>query len=102
MGKVEQFVFDGGIFVQFFERKPIRRLAFIVGYVSFAILGVLSYPIGWSIIIAIIMLFGAYIAVVKSGLRFVSKVCAIRNLRFDIISIAITAYSVSKLLFMVL
>ena len=88
--------------MEFFEKKPIRRLIFLVGYLSFGILALLSYTIVTSIIVLVVVLFGTYMTVVKSGLRSDSNARNIRNYRFDFISIVLTVYSLWKLACMVL
>lgn len=76
----------------FFEKKPIRRLLFVITYIVFAIwITVDSFAWG-NIICSILILFGAYIALVKSKIITDKYVNAIDDYKFDISSILLTIY----------
>lgn len=76
----------------FFEKKPIRRLLFVITYIVFAVwITVECFALG-NIICSIFVLFGAYIALVKSKVLKNKHLNRIDNYNFDISSILLTIF----------
>jgi hypothetical protein len=82
-----------------FDRHPITRLIFVFVYLVAAI-WILIRSFAWlNIIFSLLMLFGCYISLIKSGTIRDIKANRINNLSFDIVSILITLFLLVDVLF---
>lgn len=75
--------------MKFFSKEPRRRLFFAFVYVIWAVWFIINDFAWLNILVSILMVFGGYIAVVKSKIIKDKKVDAIDDYRFDTSSIFI-------------
>jgi hypothetical protein len=78
--------------MSFFNKNPVIRLIFVVTYLATAVWIVIKDFAWLNIFFALLMLFGCYVALVKSGVIKDTKANSINNFHFDILSIAITGF----------
>ncbi|HBR30767.1 MAG TPA: hypothetical protein DD733_01660 [Clostridiales bacterium] len=86
----------------FLNKNPVVRLTFIITYLVTAVWIVIKDFAWLNIFFALLILFGCYIALVKSGVIEDKKAKSINNLHFDILSIAITVFLIIDILLKIL
>ncbi len=76
--------------MSFFEKKPSRRLIFVIVYILCAIWFLNRNFLGVNIIVSLIMLLGGYISLVKSNIIRDKNADKINNFKFDTFNILLT------------
>lgn len=83
----------------FFKKKPRRRLLFVFTYVIFAVWIIINDFAWLNILFSILMVFGGYIAVVKSKIITDKYANAIDDYKFDLSSIFLTVFLLIDVIF---
>lgn len=76
----------------FFNKYPIFRLILTAIYLFAAVWIVIKDFIFFNIIFGLLMLFGCYISIIKSGLKKDVKADGINDFSFDFLSLVIFIY----------
>lgn len=76
----------------FFSKNPKRRLLFIFAYIAFAVRLILNDFAWLNMLFSILMIFGGYIALVKSKIIKDKYANAIDDYKFDISSICLIVF----------
>lgn len=84
--------------MRFFEKKPRRRLLFVFAYVIFAIRLVVDDFAVLNVLFSILMLFGGYIAIVKSKIIKDKNANTIDDYKFDLSSVLLIVFLFIKIL----
>jgi hypothetical protein len=77
--------------MNFLNKNPIIRLTFLITYLATAVWIIIKDFAWLNILVALLMLFGCYIALVKSGVIKDTNADSINNFYFDFLSIVIAA-----------
>ena len=81
-----------------FNKYPFTRLIFFITYLLIAIKTIIKNFAWFNIVISLLMLFGCYISLVKSGVIKDKNADGISSHSYDFISITITVYSLIYIL----
>lgn len=76
----------------FFNKYPIMRLIFVVIYLIAAVWFVFRDFAWLNIIFGLLMLFGCYISIIKSGLKKDVRADGIDDFSFDFLSLVLFIY----------
>lgn len=81
-------------FMSFLNKHPVVRVTFFVTYLATAVWIVVKEFAWLNIFFSLLMLFGCYVALVKSGVIKDKKTDSINELHFDVLSIVTTVFLV--------
>ncbi len=84
--------------MSFFSKKPIRRLFFVFVYIVSAIWLIKDFA-WFNLLFSLIMVFGGYIAIIKSKILKDKYANAIDDYKFDLFSISLTVVLLAEIIF---